>query len=133
MRTLQTQVRLRRLLRVQAEYERRLVEEAGGRQLAEAASGRLLQLLRDVRASWAQESAGLELPGLRGHVTRSLATMEAAAAGLARPGADVGSLGERFREVGLPLVFFLRGMEDADEAALIELGGSGRPALQRSA
>lgn len=130
MRTLQTQVRLRRLLRVQAEYERRWLEEAGGCQLAEAAATRLLQLLRDVRASWAQESASLELPGLRGHVSRSLAAMEAAAAGLVGPGADVAALGERFREAGLPLVFFLRGLDEAGEPVLADLG---RPVLQRSA
>ena len=130
MRTLQTQMRLRRLLRVQADYQRRLLEEDGRGQLAQAASARLLQLLRDVRAGWAKETAGVELAGLRGHVSRSLSAMEAAAAGLARPGADVISLGERFREAGVPLVFFLRGLDDSGEPVLTELAG---PALQRSA
>ena len=130
MRTLQTQMRLRRVLRVQAEYQRRLLQENGSGQLAQAASARLLQLLRDVRAGWAHETAGVELTGLRAHVSRSLSAMEAAAAGLARPGADVAALGERFREAGVPLVFFLRGLDDSSEPVLAELGG---PALQRSA
>lgn len=130
MRTLQTQMRLRRLLRVEADYQRRLRQEGGGGQLTAAASARLLQLLRDTSAAWAQESARAELGGLSSHVSRSLSAMAAAAAGLTQPGANLATLSERFREAGIPLVFFLRGLDDSSEPVLAELAG---PPLQRSA
>lgn len=132
MRTLATQMRLRRLLRAQAEYQQRLLTEGPVGPLAAAASARLLQLLRDVRTTWARESQGVDLAGLRTHVQRSLAAMEAAAAALAQPGADVARLGADLRDVGVPLVFFLRGVDDSEAPVLAELAG--RPAaLPRSA
>jgi hypothetical protein len=130
MRTLQTQMRIRRALRVEAEYQRRLFEEGKGAELARAAAARMLQLLRDARAAWAQESAGAELGDLRTHVSRSLSAMEAAAASLERPGADLGDLDRRFRDAGLPLVFFLRGLDDSSEPMLVELAA---PSFARSA
>src|SRR5437588_2908687 len=110
MRTLATQMRLRRLLRVQADYQQRLASSGDAEPLA-AASARLLQLVDDVRATWNRESQGAELDGLRGHVSRSLAAMQASAAAMARPSADVRRLGAEFRDAGLPLVFFLRGLD----------------------
>jgi hypothetical protein len=130
MRTLATQMRLRRLLRIQAEYQGRFAVESASGQLRAVASARLLRLLQDVRASWARESQGVELSGLRPFVHRWLATMEAAAAAIAQPGADVGRLCAELREAGVPLVLFLRGLEDSDAPVLAELAG--RP-LARSA
>jgi hypothetical protein len=130
MRTLQTQMRVRRALRVEAEYHRRLLAEGQEPELARAASARLLQVLRDVRAAWAQESAGADLSGLRGHISRWLSAMEAAAAGLERPGADLADLSERFWDAGVPLALFLRGLDDSSGPVLAELAG---PALERSA
>jgi hypothetical protein len=124
MRTLQTQMRLRRVLRVHAQYQQRLREDGKQAELTGAAASRLLQLLRDVRAAWAQESAAFELGGLRTHLSRSLSAMEAAAAGLERPGADLSDLEQRFRDAGLPLVFFLRGLDDSGEPLLAELVGA---------
>ena len=123
MRTLATQMRLRRLLRTQAEYQRRLVGEALPGPLAAAAAARLLQLLSEVRATWEREAQGLDVPGLRSHVSRSLAAMQAAAAGLDRPAADAERLGAELREVGVPLVFFLRGLDDSEAPVLAELAG----------
>lgn len=120
MRTLGTQVRLRRLLRIEADYQHRLAAEAAPRELAEAAAARLLDQVAAVRATWLQESAGADLGELRGHVSRCLAAMDRAAAGLQLPGADhAGRLAE-LREAGMPLVFFLRGLESSDERALAE-------------
>jgi len=127
MRTLATQMRLRRLLRAQAEFQRRLTAEGSGGPLGAAASARLLQLLQDVRGSWARESQGLELGGLRPYLQRSFAAMEAAAAGLARPGADAARLGAELREAGVPLVFFLRGLDDSEAPVLAELAGQSLP------
>jgi hypothetical protein len=130
MRTLATQMRLRRLLRAQVEYQQRLVAEGPTGPLGAVAAARLLRLLHDVRATWARESQGAELAGLRSHVQRSFAAMEAAAAALARPGADVARLGAELRDAGVPLVFFLRGLDDSEAPVLAELAGQ---ALRRSA
>jgi hypothetical protein len=132
MRTLATQMRLRRLLRAQAEYQQRLVTQGSVGPLAAAASSRLLQLLQDVRVTWARESQGVDLAGLRSHVQRSFAAMEAAAAALAHPGADVSRLGADLRDAGVPLVFFLRGLDDSEAPVLAELAGR-TAALRRSA
>jgi hypothetical protein len=132
MRTLATQMRLRRLLRTQAEYQERLLREGVGGPLAGAASARLLQLLQDVRGTWARESHGVDLAGLRSHVLRSFAAMDAAAAALGRPGADVARLGAELRDAGVPLVLFLRGLDDSDAPVLAELAGRMAP-LRRSA
>ena len=123
MRTLATQLRLRRLLRTQAEYHRRLQQAGPVGSLAEAASARLLQLVRDVRSAWARESGGQALTGLHGYVARSLAAMEGAAAAMRYPGADLPRLNAEFRDAGLPLVFFLRGLDDSESPALAELIG----------
>lgn len=136
MRTLATQMRLRRLLRAQAEYQQRLVRqlltEGSFGPLAAAASARLLQLLQDVRVTWARESHGVDLAGLRSHVQRTFAAMDAAAAAMAQPGADVSRLGADLRDAGVPLVFFLRGLDDSEAPVLAELAGRAA-ALPRSA
>jgi hypothetical protein len=123
MRTLATQMRLRRLLRTQAEYQQRLVAEGRAGPLAAAASARLLQLLQDVRATWARESQGTDLAGLRPYVQRSFATMQAAAAAMARPGTDVARLGAELRDAGVPLVFCLRGLDGSEAPVLAEVAG----------
>lgn len=130
MRTLATQMRLRRLLRAQADYQRRLAVEREARPLAIAASARLLQLLQDVRNTWERESQGADLAGVRPYVQRTFAAMQASAAAIARPGADVRRLGAELREAGVPLVFFLRGLDDSAAPVLAELAGRG---LARSA
>ena len=120
-------MRLRRLLRTQADYQQRLLREGRPGPLAAAASARLLQLLSEVRTTWEREAQGVDLAGLRAHVSRSLAAMQAAAAALGAPGADVVRLGAELREVGVPLVFFLRGMDDSDAPVLAELAGRDLP------
>jgi hypothetical protein len=130
MRTLATQMRLRRLLRTQGEYAERLLRP-GQTELPPAVSARLQQLVHDVRASWDHESGGMELAtGLHGYVRRSLAAMDGAAAAMARPGADQGGLGAELRDAGLPLLFFLRGLDDSQDPVLAGL--IGQP-LRRSA
>lgn len=126
MRTLATQMRLRRALRVAADYELRLSVERS-RSLAAAASVRLQQLCRDVRSSWLRESQAAQLGSLRTFVNRSLTAMEAAAAAMARPGTDLSGLTAEFREAGLPLVFCLRGLDDLSVAAFDELTGAPLP------
>jgi len=123
MRTLTTQLRLRRLLRTEGDYHRRLLEDSNVGPLATAASARLLELLGDVRSAWQRESGELVLTDLQGYVTRSLAVMAASAAAMARPGADLPRLNAEFRDAGLPLVFFLRGLDDSDAPVVAELAG----------
>src|SRR5438046_3263669 len=101
MRTLAIQVRLRRLLRVEAEVAGRLAAEPENRDLAAAAVGRLLDICAGIREGWAQESAagpaGDELAALRHAVARSLSTIEAAIAEMQLAGADIGRLSAEVR------------------------------------
>src|SRR5262249_57775882 len=103
MRPLTTHLRPRRLLRTQADYPRRLLDDGKGGSLATAASARLLELLGDVRSAWQRESGELILTDLHGYVTRSLAGMGASAAALAPPGADLPRLNAQFPAAPLPL------------------------------
>src|ERR671939_1941026 len=104
MRALGTQLRLRRL-------------RAAGR-------ARLLEMLQGLRETWRAEAAeslgGRELAGLRRHVSRSLSAMEAALAGLEQPGTSPERRSLEFQEAALPLVFFLRGLEELPERQVLE-------------
>jgi hypothetical protein len=121
MRTLATQVKLRRLIRSFGEARERLASEPFERRLAGPAVDRLLELASDVRQSWRQEARlrPLEAP-LDAYVEGSLRTIELAISGLQQAGADLELLRGDFDGVALPLEVFLRGL-DAE------------PALQRSA
>jgi hypothetical protein len=135
MRTLATQMRLRRLLRTHAEVLQRAVAGPADPELTAPARNRLLELVQDVRESWLKESAaaaaGAELVTLRRHVSRALSAMQAAVAVIGRPGWDPGRAGGDFREAALPLVFFLRGLEELPERQV--LAWFGAPALQQTA
>ena len=119
MRTLATQVKLRRLIRAFGEARSRLASEPLERRVVGSVVGRLLELAADVRTAWRRENATLE-PVLGRYVADSLRTAELAAAGLGQAGADLDLLREDFEAAALPLEVFLRGL-DAE------------PALQRSA
>ncbi|HEX6348683.1 MAG TPA: hypothetical protein VF160_04755 [Candidatus Dormibacteraeota bacterium] len=119
MRTLTTQMRLRRLIRLEAEYLERLAAEPADGELALAARARLAQLVADVRGSWRDDLAGGR-PALDGgaavldrHVERTLRVLESVVAELARPAADRSWLHQRFQDAALPLSLFLRGLEEA--------------------
>jgi hypothetical protein len=117
MRTLGTQVRLRRLIRVHGELVARLLAEPENRELAAASVSRLLTICRDVRELWSSESApGPEDAAVRRHVTRALTAVEVAIAELEAPGADVARLAAEFQDAAVPLVYMLRGLEDASLA-----------------
>lgn len=121
MRTLNTQVRLRRLVRVFAEAVERLGSEPLERASAGALVERLLVLLDGLRDAWARE-AGLRPPeaALERYVGESLRSIELAIFGLQQEGADVELLRNDFEAAALPLEVFLRGLD-------VE------PALQRTA
>lgn len=111
MRTLETQVRLRRVIREQATLAARLVEAPADAGLAMAARSRLAGLLAGVRDSWRRE-AGPETPEvLRRHVVRTLSGLEALAAQLGLPGAAAARYRAQFEDLALPLLFVLRGLE----------------------
>lgn len=118
MRTLSTQVRLRRLIRAFGEALERLrsepIDPAG-------AVARLQELAAGVRDAWSREAA---LSAPEGSVARfaegSLRTLELAIAGLGQRGADLDLLEQDFEDAALPLELFLRGLD-------------AQPALQRSA
>ncbi|SRR5260370_801536 len=121
MRTLGTQVRLRRLVRSFTEAVDRLLSEPAERRLADAVAARLQVLAAQVRESWARErlSASSSEP-IERYVDDSLRTVELTIAGLSQIGADLELLQQDFEAAALPLEIFMRGL-DAE------------PALQRSA
>jgi hypothetical protein len=125
MRTLATQMMLRRLIRVHGEYARRLKAEPLERELPEALRARLLELVGTVRQAWARESAAAGTAGtelLDRHVRRSLIAVEAAVAVIGAPIQDLQRIEAEFNQAALPLVFFLRGLEGSPQSpALAEL------------
>jgi hypothetical protein len=121
MRTLGTQVRLRRLIRGFTEAVDRLLSEPTEGRLADSVAARLQELVGQVRESWARERHSGSLSGsIDRYVQDSLRTMEFAIAGLPQRGADLELLRQDFEVAALPLEIFMRGL-DAE------------PALQRSA
>src|SRR2546430_17546662 len=121
MRTLATQVKLRRLIRAFGEARIRLMSEPTDRRIVGSTVDRLLELAGDLRESWRRENALRPLePPLEGYVKESLRTIELAVAGLRQAGADLELLANDFESAAVPLEVFLRGL-DAE------------PALQRSA
>ena len=121
MRTLSTQVRLRRLIRTFSEAVDRLVSEPYEGRVAASVTGRLLGLAAEVRESWRRERLSGDLTeSLDRYVKDSMRTIELAIAGLEQRGADLELLRQDFEVAALPLELFMRGL-DAE------------PALQRSA
>lgn len=112
MRTLGTQVRLRRLDRAFAEALDRLLSEPAEREMAGLISAKLLELASDVRDAWKRESALTRPAGaLDGYVKEALRTAEFAIAALPQTGADLELLGRDFEGAVLPLEVFLRGLD----------------------
>ena len=121
MRTLGTQVRLRRLIRTYDDSWRRVTLDPLQMPRVGSVVDRLLELAAELRESWDRESAagGLE-PTLENHVADSLRSIELSVAGMQQAGADLNLLRGDFEAAALPLEVFLRGL-DAE------------PAMQRSA
>jgi hypothetical protein len=117
MRTLATQVKLRRLIRAFGEAHSRLSSEPLGPRVAGSVVDRLLELSADVRDSSGRETL---VGPLERYVRDSLRSIDLAIAGLGQAGADLELLRSDFETAALPLEVFLRGL-DAE------------PALQRSA
>jgi hypothetical protein len=121
MRTLSTQVKLRRLIRASSDTFSRLRWEPADHRVAGSIVDRLLELASEVRESWAQEAvAGRPGEALSAFVAESLRSAELAIAGVAQEGSDLELLRQDFERAALPVEVFLRGL-DAE------------PALQRSA
>ncbi len=121
MRTLSTQVRLRRLIRAFGDSLERLLADPGDLRLTSGVVARLQELAGGVRESWAREAAlSQPEPSVDRFADQSLRTIELAIAGLGQRGADLRLLEEDFEDAALPLELFLRGLD-------------AQPALQRSA
>jgi hypothetical protein len=131
MRSLQTQVRLRRLLRVYAEYSDRLAQGPADPALAAAARSRLFELAANLHEAWAEDSVTVAVPAIRRHVNRTLAAVDQAIAGLGRLSADPQRLAVDLQEAALPLLLMLRGMEDVADRQVLDWLGAG--ALAKSA
>lgn len=121
MRTLSTQVKLRRLIRLFGEAADRLASDPAERQMVGLIAAKLLELASEVREAWERESfAGTLAAPLGRYVRDQLRNLELAIAGLEQTGADLELLRKDFEAAALPLEVFLRGLDTA-------------PALQRSA
>jgi NTP pyrophosphatase (non-canonical NTP hydrolase) len=121
MRTLSTQVRLRRLIRSFDEAVNRLISEPHERRMAGSTVARLLELAGEVREAWKRENAATPLPrSLERYVRDTLRTIDLAIAGVQQAGADLELLRQDFEGAALPLEIFMRGLDS-------------EPALQRSA
>jgi len=121
MRTLSTQVRLRRLVRTFGESLDRLHSEPLERGMAASVSERLVELSGEVGDAWRRESVGRRSgEPLDRYVRDALRSMDLAIVGLQQKGADLDLLRQDFERAALPLEVFMRGL-DAE------------PALQRSA
>ena len=121
MRTLTTQVKLRRLVRAFAESAGRLASEPAERRLAGSVADRLGELSEDVREAWRRESlAGRPDEALAAYADAALRTIQLAIAGLQQEGADIALLRRDFESAALPFEVFLRGL-------------AAEPALARSA
>lgn len=121
MRTLATQVKLRRLVRTSTEAWNRLAGDPLEHVRVGSTVDRLLGLSGEVRETWQREAELAALDGALGrYVADSLRSAELAISGLQQAGADLELLRDDFEAAALPLEVFLRGL-DAE------------PALQRSA
>lgn len=122
MRTLGTQVRLRRLIRAVSESVDRLLSEPAEIEMAGVVAARLMELVDATVTSWRSErlAEGLGSAAFDRHVNGALQTIRFAVAGLGQRGADVQLLATDFQETALPLEVFLKGLDHA-------------PALQRTA
>jgi hypothetical protein len=112
MRTLATQVKLRRLVRAFAEARERLASEPAERRHVGPLVDRLQALVDDVRESWRRETRmrPLQAP-LDAYVEGALRTVELAISGLQQAGADLELLRSDFELAALPLEMFLRGLD----------------------
>ena len=112
MRTLGTQVRLRRLIRTFAEVVDRMLAEPSERFLAASGVFRLQGLAEGLREAWDGEAAsGQPEDALARYVEQSLRSAELAIAGLGQAGADLELLRADFESAALPFELFLRGLD----------------------
>src|SRR5256885_13071988 len=104
MRTLATQVKLRRLIRAFGEARFRLMSEPPDRRIVGSTVDRLLELAGDLRESWRRENP-LQPPEapLGRHVKESLRTVELAGAGLRPAGAALELFASDLEAPALPL------------------------------
>jgi hypothetical protein len=114
---------LRRLLRLEGELVQRLASPEADPRLRRVVTRRLLEAIGDVRMAWTADmratADGGGVEELRRHVSRTLATLEALTASLEARATDVTTSDREFRQVAVPLLFFMRGVEDAGDQALL--------------
>ncbi|MFZ0217341.1 MAG: hypothetical protein WAM30_15525 [Candidatus Dormiibacterota bacterium] len=150
MRTLATQMRLRRLMRLHAAELARLHGRPQDRTFAraerEVAVRRLLQAAGNVRSGWlaeltagARPASSTQAPGAAvspavvRQVVRRLVAVEAAIAALLQPAVDLERGRVEFQDAAVPLLLMLRGLDGFEEAATFDALEAGGAALARSA
>jgi hypothetical protein len=132
MRTLLTQMRVKRLVRQQVEVAERIEQRPAEPGIRERSVRRLLMIADDVQGAWESESQrAMSLPGVDRQVRRGLVAVRAAIASLERPSVSADAASREFREAIVPLLFLLRGLDDARDDALF--AWLNPPPLRRSA
>lgn len=132
MRTLLTQMRLKRLVRLQSEAAERLDRNGADPLWRERAARRLLAAVDDVQGAWESElGRAMPLAGVDRHVRRGLAAVRAGIASMERPAISLDAASREFREAVVPLLFMLRGLDDARDDTLF--AWLNPPPLRRSA
>src|SRR5438045_8822283 len=112
VRTLATQVKLRRLIRSFAEPYARLEVEPGDRRLVGALVDRPMELAGDVQEAWRQESRlGRLEPVLAAYLAEAMRTRELAIVGLRQAGSDVELLRAHFEAAALPPATCVRALD----------------------
>jgi hypothetical protein len=124
MRSITTQLRLRRLLRAYGEYADRLSRNPADVALVAAARTRLAELAADLHGAWNGDSRSITIAAVRRQVARGLVEIDAAVAGFGRDAADPQNAAERLRESALSLLLMLRGMDDLPDRMLQEWLGT---------
>jgi hypothetical protein len=115
MRTLVTQVKLRRLTRAVDEATDRLLSEPAELEMAGLVAARLLKLVDGLAEAWdAERHAASDGPAAWDHyLNGALQTIRFAVAGIGQEGADIRLLAVDFTEAALPLEVFLKGLDHA--------------------
>ena len=123
MRTLMTQMRVQRLVRLHTEESARLRGRPFDRGQREAVTRKLLDQVRNIRRGWLAELAAADAPApgaaVERQVVRRIVALEAAIAMLALPSADLDRARAEFEDAAVPLLLMLRGLDGYAAAALL--------------
>jgi len=121
MRTLTTQVRLKRLIRQHAELVGQSRDQTVDSLRRAVIAARLLDLADSVKAAWVSErgSSGCKLELMNDHVESELERLKGSIRAIQSPATEVGASPPGFQRIALPLLFLLRGLDEIGDDLLV--------------